>query len=50
MTLVTAGMRRTLTAIVLVAAWAMPAAAQQQHSNFYTPPAADTLSPSTAWW
>src|ERR1700733_9137273 len=48
MTLVTAGMRRTLTAIMLVAASAMPAAAQQQHSNFYTPPAADTIHPVVA--
>ncbi len=43
MTLVTAGMRRTLLTIMLVAAWAIPAAAQQQHSNFYTPPAADAI-------
>jgi gamma-glutamyltranspeptidase / glutathione hydrolase len=43
MTLVTAGMRRTLLTIMLAAAWAIPAAAQQQHSNFYTPPAADTI-------
>ena len=43
MTLVTAGMRRTLLTIMLVAAWAIPAAAQQQHSNFYTPPATDTI-------
>jgi gamma-glutamyltranspeptidase/glutathione hydrolase len=43
MTLVTAGMRRTLTAIMLVVAWAVPAAAQQQHSNFYTPPTADAI-------
>lgn len=28
---------------MLAAAWAIPAAAQQQHSNFYTPPAADTI-------
>jgi gamma-glutamyltranspeptidase / glutathione hydrolase len=43
MTLVTAGMRKTLLTIMLAAAWAIPAAAQQQHSNFYTPPAADTI-------
>jgi gamma-glutamyltranspeptidase/glutathione hydrolase len=43
MTLVTAGMRRTLLTIMLAAAWAIPAAAQQQHSNFYTPPATDTI-------
>jgi gamma-glutamyltranspeptidase/glutathione hydrolase len=43
MTLVTAGMRKTLLTITLAAAWAIPAAAQQQHSNFYTPPAADAI-------
>jgi gamma-glutamyltranspeptidase/glutathione hydrolase len=43
MTLVTAGMRKTLLTIMLAAASAIPAAAQQQHSNFYTPPAADTI-------
>ncbi|WP_213735884.1 gamma-glutamyltransferase [Bradyrhizobium sp. dw_411] len=44
----TAGMRRTLLTIMLVAAWAIPAAAQQQHSNFYTPAAADTIHPVVA--
>jgi gamma-glutamyltranspeptidase / glutathione hydrolase len=48
MTSVTAGMRRTLLTIMLVGTWAMPAAAQQQHSNFYTPPAADTIHPVVA--
>jgi gamma-glutamyltranspeptidase / glutathione hydrolase len=48
MTLVTAGMRRTLTAIMLAVACTVPAAAQQQHSNFYTPPAADTIHPVVA--
>jgi gamma-glutamyltranspeptidase / glutathione hydrolase len=48
MTLVTAGMRKTLLTIMLAAAWAIPAAAQQQHSNFYTPPAADTIHPVVA--
>src|SRR6202142_1007226 len=43
MTLVTAEMRRTLLTIMLAGAWAIPAAAQQQHSNFYTPPAADAI-------
>ena len=48
MILVTAGMRRTLTALTLVAASAMPAAAQQQQNNSYSPPAADTIHPVVA--
>ena len=48
MTLVTKGMRRTLLTILLVATWAIPAAAQQQNSNFYTPAAADTIHPVVA--
>jgi gamma-glutamyltranspeptidase/glutathione hydrolase len=48
MILVTTGMRRTLLTIMLAVACAMPAAAQQQHSNFYTPPAVDTIHPVVA--
>ena len=41
-------MRKTLLTIMLAAAWAIPAAAQQQHSNFYAPAAADTIHPVVA--
>src|ERR1700730_15587288 len=48
MTLATAGMRRVFIAIMLVAACAMPAAAQDARRGFYTPPAADTIHPVVA--
>src|ERR1700722_15399468 len=47
MTLMT-GMRRTLIAILLAVACAMPANAQDARRGFYTPPAADTIHPVVA--
>ena len=47
MTLMT-GMRRTLIAILLAVACAVPANAQDARRGFYTPPAADTIHPVVA--
>jgi gamma-glutamyltranspeptidase / glutathione hydrolase len=48
MTLMTMGMRRTVTAILLAVACAIPANAQDARRGFYTPPAAETIHPVVA--
>jgi gamma-glutamyltranspeptidase/glutathione hydrolase len=48
MTLVTAEIRKIVLSIVLAVACTLPAAAQEQHHGFYTPPAAETIHPVVA--
>jgi len=48
MTLMTTAMRRIFITILLAVACAVPAAAQEAHRGFYTPPAAGTIHPVVA--
>ncbi len=48
MILVRTELRKIVLSLVLAVACTLPAAAQEQHRGFYTPPAADTLHPVVA--